>query len=271
METIRIEKGRSADYIVTIKDDTGDAVTTYAGTEPLSLEVWPGGSTSAYGLSASTVTWLDVSAGTVTLSLDEADTPLLSTGDELAILITDVKTYEVFRACLEVAESPGLGTAPATYATVADMRAECSWIESISGGADRGGYLRQRALAREWTDAILQSAYPVLQQERWDVFATAPALGLNVWLQQQLDADNLVLTGPYGRRIVRANALYACHLVLRDEVSRSKEKSHYQTLADTFHREAMAALQGITAGIDTNDDGIADVQIPLSVQRILRG
>jgi hypothetical protein len=111
LDTLTIASGALATFVVTIRDADGDAVTTYAGTEPLSVAYWPGGALPAGSLSASSgAAWLDESAGTITVTLDDSDTPSLTTGDHLVIRLDDGgDMVEVYRAALAVHGNPAPG------------------------------------------------------------------------------------------------------------------------------------------------------------------
>ena len=94
----------------------------------------------------------------------------------------------------------------------------------------------------------------------------------DVQLQEWLDDDRLVTTGPTGRAIVRWNALHALAEVLEPQVGQKGEES-YQTLARRYRRKAAALLPTIAAEVDTTDpaDGQGDVVIDLGTVDTLRG
>jgi hypothetical protein len=122
----------------------------------------------------------------------------------------------------------------------------------------------QRNEAREWWDSLLQRHSPKKSGSFDPNFRAG--LGRNPWLQDQLDADHLIVT----RQIRRANALYAISLLLDCQVG-SRDKTSYQVLAHQYRAAADDMAKTITAEIDTNDDAQGDVVIDMSQVPLLRG
>ena len=67
MEIYSIRQGEALEVRVTLLDDQGDPITIYAGTEPLSSPLWPGGNLqAAFNAQA---TWVDGPSGTIDLCI----------------------------------------------------------------------------------------------------------------------------------------------------------------------------------------------------------
>lgn len=104
MDTLRVGRGFTQDWIVTLRDSNGVPVAdTYAGTEVLDLVICDlmGEPLTLVG---SGVDWLDETVPTVTLTLDDSDTIDMEAGPRgLSIGITDGgERYEAYRATLRV-------------------------------------------------------------------------------------------------------------------------------------------------------------------------
>jgi hypothetical protein len=104
MQTLRVGRGYSADWDVTLRDADGIPVEdVYAGSETLALVVCDDLGASLT-LTGSTVAWLDAPAGTIRLHLDDSDTTALGPLPRgLSIVLTAAgEPIEVYRATLRV-------------------------------------------------------------------------------------------------------------------------------------------------------------------------
>jgi hypothetical protein len=114
VQTLRIGQGYTASWTVTLRyardhpESPGAPVEgVYSGSEPLEVALDDGAGGEAT-LSASAAAWLDASAGTIALTLDDADTAALGPARlGLSIRLDDGgEPVEVYRALLLVEGRP---------------------------------------------------------------------------------------------------------------------------------------------------------------------
>ncbi len=244
---------------------------TYTGSATLAASLWPGdGQAESF---APTVAWEVVGDLSVRITATAAQTATLAPGDyPVMVSVTEGGVTQREIACLiRVAAAPGEATAPPVYCTTTQLYDAVPWIQDLQSPEDQAGFAEARGAAREWLDAVIVSRTSAGSTGRWIDYS-----GLSVsrtdrnWVQDQLDADRLVLTGGDGKRLVRAACLYAASDVLRHQLGDRGEDS-YQALADTMRREAEAIVTSGWAWLDLDDDGTADYPIDLSQLRIGRG
>jgi hypothetical protein len=160
---------------------------------------------------------------------------------------------QIYRGQIEFEAGPGTGTAPKFYGTRKDMIDLVPWLEMIQGAGDISGFADQRQLARDWVDQRVLNAVP---------FDSG-------WVRDQLAADKLLLTGPEGRRLVRAVSLYAAGLVLEREPGKQGEKT-YRDLGQEMKEDADSLLTAGVVWIDTDGDGVGDYGIYPGLRHFLR-
>lgn len=288
MDTITVAQGRSLKFLVEIRDEADQPVRdSYTGIEPLALEIWPGGRRLAIALTASAVEWggtgrdgtvYTPADGIVTVRIDDADTTTLDVGSyNLATTLTDGgEPYDFYLAVLRITGRPGTLAAPPVYGGFEEMAREAVWIDDLQDlDVNQTGFADQRAAARKWFDGLIQAHYRGGSAGAGRYLAGT--LGTryrsgrqNQWLQDHLDADHLVLTGPSGESIVRACSLFSLANVLRSQIGEFKGTS-YQALAAQFAGMAEALAATIVAEIDVNGDGQGDIEIALGTVDVLRG
>ena len=221
------------------------------------------------------------STGRVAITIDGDDTTDLAPGNYLIQLAITASGSTAIRriATLRLLAAPGSAEALSTYATAEDMRRQCSWIEDLQTEQDQLGFAEQRHEARMEFERLLQLHYrgpangsrQTTLDHLLDGGWSFRAGGDDATLQDWLDDDRLMLTGPTGEAIIRWNALTAIALVLDDQVG-SKGDSSYQELAALYRRLADNLARSLTPGIDTTDtpDGVADIWISLATTDRIR-
>jgi hypothetical protein len=295
METLSVPQGRGLVFLVRIRDSHDDPITTYTGTEELTLEVWAGDDRTALALTNSTVEWggtdtdgtvYTADDGVVTVTIASADTAPAEDEDDpdppapgsytLACSLEDGgETYEFYRASLGITARPGTAAAAPVYCTLNDLTKIAAWVATLQDFAeDQAGFAEQRGEARAWCDGAIQRHHRGSSAGA-GIGALLGSIGgrtgrASTWLQAQLDAGRLVLTTPDGRKIVRACAYHALSLILRPQIG-SRGETPYQVLAARFAVMAEDELASAVAEIDTNDDGAGDIAIDLGVIDVLRG
>lgn len=279
METLSLARGTGGVWVVTIRDEDGDPITAYAGSEPLAGRVWRGRDLAA----SVTVTpaWADPAAGTVTLTIGKSDTAGLDPGDyRIQCTIADGITDPVFfEGVLEITDAPGTGTEPPVYCSLQHMLNECGWLQNASDiEHDETGFLGKRADSREWLDSAILAAHR--PQQGWGATTFGNGLfgvsmirtpGTNKVLADYLAADKLMVDPP--RVVARMTAKHAVGLVLKDQITSAgggPRGNPYAALSAQFLAEASGMLASYVAEVDINDDGYPEYVIPCGTLDILR-
>lgn len=270
METEQVLQGADFARTITILDRDGDAVTTFTGAATLAATLWPGDDQAS--LLTLTSTWVSAPAGTVRISATAAQTATLTPGTypvRLAITASGVVSSAVV-FMLEALAAPGTALVPPSYCSFKDMLAIVPWINELTTVEDQSGFAEQRGAAREWLDAVILSKVPAGRAAGPRGLIAGGGASSRGWVADLLDDDALVLTGPDGKRLKRACALYSCAEVLKYQVG-SRDETSYQVLAyDLRHEAESLARQGV-AWIDTNDDDEGDISFDLGSLRVTRG
>jgi hypothetical protein len=251
---------------------SGLAIDSYASAATLACACWPGDDRAASF--APTVAWSDAANGQVSLTIAGSDTAALGPGDyalELSITASG-RTVKRRFGVLRLVATPGDADPPAAYGSLDDMLREAPFLRDLAADADQAGFAEQRGQAREWLDSLLQRHYRggralVAMDYSLDhlLWGGARTGADDATLQGYLDDDRLVLTGPSGRRLVRACALYAAAIVCRSQVGATKDDTSYQAHALRLGRTAEAIATGTVASLDTDGDGTADLAIDLGL------
>lgn len=108
MDRWQAAQGIQTGYTITIRDGSGNPITTYLGNEAMTAVFWPGGN---YPTTFTvTPTWNTPSAGTVDVIIPAASTASVTPGlYEVRVFFTD-NSAEIYRAILELEPSPAAAT-----------------------------------------------------------------------------------------------------------------------------------------------------------------
>jgi hypothetical protein len=270
METEQVLQGADFARTITILDRHGDAITTYTGAAALAATLWPGDDQAAL-LTLSAV-WVTPSAGTARIGASASQTATLEPGVypvRLSITASGVVSSAVVLQ-LEVLAAPGTALAPPSYCSFADMRSVVPWIGELITTEDQSGFSGHRGAARAWLDSVVLSKVPAGRAAGPRDLVAHGGASSRQWVASLLDDDALVLTGPDGKRLKRACALFACAEVLKYQVG-SRDETSYQALAHDLRHEAESLARQGVAWLDADDDGIGDLMLDLSTLRVARG
>jgi hypothetical protein len=273
----QVSQGSSRSFsFQVLQADLSTPSAAYLSSDVLTAKVWPGDIQMVVATPAAS--WIDATVAKWRLDFAPADTSTLIAGVyRVRVIATRGSAIdELLRDSVEVLVVAGAGAAPSVYCTYQDMAIECSWLQQYQDESeDETGFAEQRVRAREWMDAMILRAQPwggtglVSRQTYWSWTSTGGIgagggygnnLAIDSTLTDHLAADNLMLTTPQGRAIVRACACYAIALVLR-----SQQAKEQVALGDYFMRRATAEASMITAEIDINADGRPEYAISLAV------
>jgi hypothetical protein len=248
-----IASGSAESLTLDVKDQNGDWITTYTGSESVSGVVWAGDDRAS--LFAPTVAW---------------ENPFVSATPKIVISVSAIQSAQSpgrYRLRLTVAgvirdvgwiritAAPGATAAPKVYCTFDEMRIYGgSWVDDLQTDADRVGFEEQRARARTLIDDQIISR------------ATTGAFGSGgdyvsrrATVKGYLDADGLSQTS----QLKEIAARYALALIAGGQVGADKagvyaEQSAYQRwMAETMLRQFVAL-------IDTDADGDIDIAVSLA-------
>lgn len=270
MNKLQVFRGSSADWTFEARLRSDVAPAGLAETDPIAARLWPGDARPP--LATPTAAWVDAAAGRFRVSLSDAQTAALEPGVYRVIVSATRggKTADLVVFAVEVLASPGEAEAAAVYCTAEDLEDQLGWVRQLlDTKTDSTGFLRQRKLAREWLDALILRAYSgsrVDDHLAGFVGAAGPLLP-DPWISGLLESGGLVLTGPMGRKLVRACASYSLWLICNAQAAGSDQM---KKAAAGFKREARKALY-CTAGIDTNGDGRPELGIWLGNVNVIEG
>lgn len=291
-EQLTVGQGRTIKRKVTLRYPKDHAEPTKRGkpiagvysAETLTLKIWVGDSVTPATLTASDAAWLSATDGTITLTIDEADTATFAVGQwRLEIYITTGSdSYTCYQALLTVEPRAGAVTAGLTYCTMAQVVDVAGWItQLITAKPDiQSNFGEYRAKARVWLNRqlmararerieFLSAGYVV---NTCDVFGDTDAGTLTQdWIdytfgddpvETQLDAIQGFLNGTYvastdaglitDDQIADICAHYTAWLAGRNQIGKDGETS-YQSFAIDCLGTATMRLAGYVARVYTDD------------------
>jgi len=260
-ENYSITQGAALSIDVTLRDQAGAAITTYDGSQSLATTVWPGGMRSVSFAAATT--WTDPAAGTIAIALAAAQTAALAPGRyQLLTRLDDAgTTVDAYGCTLDVLAAAGSGLTPRTYCDYSWLlRYGRSWLRQLQTDDDEAGFAEQLGRARSWIEDLAHAHYRVASMA---MVVGGQAMGprrsgaRSTWLQEQFDADTLMLTD----QIREAAAKRALALICEGQVGLGEQAGQYARLARMYHSQADYLGSCLTMSLDTNGDGFADVTI----------
>jgi hypothetical protein len=248
-----------------IADADGNVITSYGGTEALVCEVWPGGNRANSFFPV--ITWVNNALGEVLITISAADTAGVAIGryqvyatltpamqDPVAILVTTI----------DVSATPGTTPTPTTYCSYQDLlKYGRSWIRQLQTSDDEAGFAEQLGRARSWIEDLAHAHYRVAAMTMVigsQAFGPRRSGARSTWLQEQLDANTLILTD----QIREASAKKALAFICEGQVGPAEGQAAYARLARMYHSQADYLGTCLTLSLDTNNDGFPDVNIDCS-------
>jgi hypothetical protein len=279
MATLTAAIGSDFQADIVLLDDLGQPV-SYLSADTPSAQFWAGDSTA--NLFTPTVAWINPTAGSVRVSWLAAAVASITPGDyTLRVRVTTAATsviIERWRGSVRLAAGPGSQTNPAAYHTYSDMLQWAPWLEDLASRSGRSGFALQRGEARVWMDRLIQRHYRAPSDVRddsldhiYDGLRRRRTGADDPTLQGYLDDDLLILTGPQGKAVIKACALYASALVAQAQIGAGDDSEVYQKRAVMLFGMADDAVATLTVLIDTDDDNVGDLAIDLSMVDVIRG
>jgi hypothetical protein len=282
--------GTSRVYRITLAGAEGSSLAGhFDGTETFTARLWPGGSyPTAATLSAA---WEAAPAAL-------ARPVLLLTVSAAAIADLDPVVYQLevladpdellYRGSLRLEASPGAVALPRVYCTLADLLAECSWVERVEELKDAraANFLPEIAQASRWVEdqAMARWRRANVDQARrhGPVLCVAPIVvteGVDAgpWWGDSaipdttlrtaedafaalLDSAGLMQGHPADRgKLARVVALEALALSLDDQVGPVPgTETTMQAMAGQYRKRRARLMPGLVLRVDSDADGVAD-------------
>lgn len=294
MIDLTVTKGTSRDFLLQAKNPDGsDAQNVFLNTDPITSRVWQGEDQNI--LITLATTWfnpanglVDASAGIFKISVNDADTSSLEVG-QYHIQTTSTRfgrTAVVMDAFFSVTVAPGTSTLRPTYASFQEMVRAAPWIQNLQTENDLEGFATERANAREWLDNLIVHNYRGASIGRFETHSMAAfmfgfsgqrrALILSQWLKDLL-AGNMTLSGgvyqgpPGGALLITAHTkrIVTYRAIAEIAMGMLGKGGDYAAWGVQFRHAANAECLAYTAELDTNNDGRAEIAIPLATSTVL--
>lgn len=145
-------------WVVFLTSETGDAL-TYTSGDAVSALLWAGDDRASTAVTAAWQTAPDK----VRVTITSAQVGSLDPGKyRLRVYVgSGTSQRHAAEAVLTLLDGPGTSTAPATYCTAEDVRQLLPRLDDYSDpDTDQTGFAEQRAVARQWLDAIIMAKFP---------------------------------------------------------------------------------------------------------------
>jgi hypothetical protein len=270
--------GTSRDYTLQVPAADGSlytiANTPFNGSEAMAAQVSLGVDQPA--LLAPAIAWQSTSGGgpqsgwqtaTFVVSFEDGDAVGLVPGEYVLLCTANYggRTARLFVGYLPLIQTSGTASAPTTYGSLDDMRIYFAGIDRLEHPSRRSQFIRERNRARTWFDLLMQRHFRAsgygISTIGYPIGGIGPYRtgGINTWLQQQLDANTLMVTDDI-REVVAKKALA---FTLEYQFGGVQETS-YQALADRLHWEADNLAIQTTPGLDLSGSGWPELVLDLS-------
>ena len=261
---------------VQLADSNGDPYTAGDSGWTFVCNVWPGDDRAT--TTTLPAVWDDAAAGTIAVSFPLATMQALDVGFYNVEIKKSDGSLDCAFGTLQVIAGPGSATAGNAYHTYKDLEDELPWVGDLRDHLrDQTGFAEAAQDAWHWINAAILKAKPVSTQGVvsrqnywwWDTPAggsggTYPPLGEDTTLADWLTDGKLMTTTATGRMFVRASVFYTLGQILSRAVGLNTGVN-VVALASRYSRMADETLSKCVAEIDTNDDGVSEYVIPLSL------
>lgn len=276
-EKLFVRSGTDAEWEVQGQQaDQFGSTSPAEGFEPydqLECKVW-GGDDQATVITPS-AEWIDAPTARVRLAITASQSSSLPIGVyplEITAIINGTGQRRGFLdAWLQVAEAPGVATAPPVYGTVQDLfdYGGGAWLGPLRTEQGLANFTRQRARARSRLDTLILKAYR--PWTRWN--------GARNQYQDNGEGQSLEGYDPTMRGYLASNKLIVtdetreiCALLALEQVCRQQftftADDPFPARAAYFKAQASRLIKCYRAEVDTNADGIADFSFNLGVHSI---
>ncbi|MDE2506814.1 MAG: hypothetical protein KGM43_06360 [Planctomycetota bacterium] len=251
--------GQAASWTAQLLDSNGNAITSYAGSEPLTARLWTGGSTPT--ILNPSAAWSSPSTGTISIGLTSAQTSTLAVGWYRVEVDITLGAASYPAVLFDAEGKPSAGSTPlgAVYCAYADMlKYAGDWLPRLGSKLGETSFADQRSRARSWLDDI------IIARARPGTLMWTPATsGLEAFFEP--DAPN-----PFVRQWLAQNFLIIRDITLeitaRKAISIACELGagigdsggQYDALGARYGSQAEQLVRSYRAEIDLNGDGMPD-------------
>jgi hypothetical protein len=263
-ETYDVTPGAALQIDVTLRDSLGAPITGYSGSETMSTTVWPGGNRAASF--TATTTWDTPADATITITLAATQTATLKPGRyQLLTRLTPGagQPVDAYGCNLDVLPVAGSDAAPTSYTTYADLlRFGRRWLRQLQTADDEAGFAEQQHRARTWIEDLAHAHYRVASMAMVvgsQAFGPRRSGSRSVYLQEQLDADTLMITDQVVEAAAKKALAYICEGQLDGDPG-----NRYGRLARMYHGQADYLGMCLVLQLDTDADGFSDITIDCS-------
>jgi hypothetical protein len=264
-ENYQLSQGSALTIQSAVVDQFGNPVTTYTGSETLTTVIWPGGARPVSCTPATS--WIDHTQGIISILITAANSTALAGGRySLLTTVTPIASDPIdgYGCTIDILVAPGMATPPTTYTTLDDLlRYGRSWLRQLQTDDDQAGFAEQQGRARSWIEDLAHAHYRVASMTMVvgsQAFGPRRSGARSTWLQEQLDANTLMLTD----QVRECAAKKALAFICAAQIGVNDSSAAYARLARMYHGEADYLGTCLTLSLDTNGDGFADVNIDCS-------
>lgn len=275
-ETYTLLSGRKFQQPIQLADSRGLPVVGFDGSEVLTTTVWPGGDRSASFVA--TTTWLSPSAAQILILITAAQSATLAPGRyqlETTATAAGDDPEDVYGCTLDVQSGPGTATAPRTYTTLQDLRDhQRGWLDTILTDDDQAGFIRQQAMARDWIGDLAHAHYRVASLAMvvgGQAFGPRRSGARSQWLQEQLDADRLIVSPQVIKACAMRALAHICEGMIGGGGIPGGGGVSFGSLTKYYRSESDYIASTMTLQIDADGDGYGEIVIDLSCTDPLYG
>lgn len=304
MLVLSLVVGSSRDFVLQANNSDGTpAANLFTGGDTITSRVWRGDDQST--LLSPTTTWVSATAGTFMVTLNDADTATFEVGQYRIQSLASAggRTTIILDAFLALDPAPGIAAVRPVYCTFADMTKLAPQVTNLQTPDDLEGFLDQRADAREWLNQIVLNNYRgagmgLYEQHSWAAFSFSSggprrSLVPSRFLQDALygigqfaglTSGGVPSSGMYsttpaafmpmvntnGALLIRppvrkATAYKAISEVYLGQLGKGGDYSSYGAM---YRNAADAEVMNLRVELDINQDGMAEISVPLSTSNV---
>lgn len=257
-------------YQISLFTTEGAPAAGFFSSDALSAVIWSGEDQAiAYQPS---ISWINPAQGLIQINVAAAGVATAGLTPGIyriqASVFANAQTIVILDGAIKFTASPGAAAPLPVYCSFADLKVYAPWLDNLLDTRDElTGFAVERGRARQWLDDLIARSY---RGGTASVFGNDPGgnwgglwgsrrtEAYSPFIVAQLQANALIVRPA----IVEAVATYALGIICRAQLGRSGA-SDYARLADSFLADAHNSAICLTAELDTNGDGIADIVIPL--------